>query len=95
MFHWQSAWRLLIVTLALATPWPAFAQVGDAAESGVDVANDAAAGVDAADGAAPAKKRRDPSDWADLRNYVPSTSADVTRSHAGVTAAPCAPRNRT
>ena len=81
MLHWQSASRLLIVMLALAIPWPAAAQT------------DAAAGDDVLDAGAeeeveiPKRKRRDPSDWTDWRNYEPSIGGGfgVTFDHADST----------
>jgi len=82
MLHWQSASRLLIVMLALAIPWPTFAQSN--ADAGDDVLD---AGADAEEAETPKRKRRNPSDWTDWRNYEPSIGGGfgVTFDHADST----------
>jgi hypothetical protein len=70
MIHRQSACRLLIATLALAIASPAIAQ-DETAASETDAPVD-----EVLDEVEPTRrKRRDPSDWSDWRNYTPSIGA--------------------
>ncbi len=63
MNPWQSALRLLIATLVLAIALPVWAQDEPAGDS---------ADAESESQPKPRRKRREPSDWGDWRNYEPS-----------------------